>query len=75
MRILKIIDITIIIPYSLKKRYTNNNLPISTLNPLISSLSPSSKSKGARFVSIRDKIIQNLIQIIKISVEILIPLE
>ena len=46
-----------IIPYSPKKRSTNPTLPISILNPLISSLSPSAKSKGARFVS--DKIKRN----------------
>ena len=46
-----------IIPYSPKKRSTNPTLPISILNPLISSLSPSAKSKGARFVS--DKINKN----------------
>jgi hypothetical protein len=51
-------DITIIIPYSLKKRKINNRLLISILNPLISSLSPSSRSKGARFVSIRENRIQ-----------------
>ena len=46
-----------IIPYSPKKRSTNPTLPISMLNPLISSLSPSAKSKGARLVS--DKINKN----------------
>jgi len=50
------IAITITIPYSLKNKYTNISLPISTLNPLINSLSPSSKSKGARFLSIKDKV-------------------
>jgi hypothetical protein len=48
-------DNTIIIPYSLKNKKTNDNLPISILNPLINSLSPSNKSNGARFVSIKDK--------------------
>lgn len=48
---------TKIIPYSPKKRSTNPTLPISMLNPLISSLSPSAKSKGARLVS--DKIKRN----------------
>lgn len=48
---------TKIIPYSPKKRRTNPTLPISILNPLISSLSPSAKSKGARLVS--DKINTN----------------
>lgn len=52
-----------IIPYSPKKRRTNPTLPISILNPLISSLSPSAKSKGARLVS--DKINRN--QIIKLK--------
>ena len=47
-------DRTIIIPYSLKNRKTNDSLPISILNPLISSLSPSNKSKGARLVSIKE---------------------
>lgn len=50
--------ITINIPYSLKNRYTNISLPISMLNPLISSLSPSNRSNGARFVSIRARISQ-----------------
>jgi len=49
-------DINKIIPYSLRNRYTNINLPISILNPLINSLSPSNKSKGARFPSIKMKI-------------------
>jgi len=48
---------TKIIPYSPKKRSTKPTLPISILNPLISSLSPSAKSKGARLVS--DKINKN----------------
>lgn len=48
---------TKIVPYSPKKRSTNPTLPISMLNPLISSLSPSAKSKGARLVS--DKINKN----------------
>lgn len=47
-------DIIIIMPYSLKNKNTNINLPISTLKPLISSLSPSNRSKGARFVSIKE---------------------
>jgi hypothetical protein len=41
----------IIIEYSLKKYKTNPDLPYSILNPEINSLSPSEKSKGARFVS------------------------
>jgi hypothetical protein len=45
-----------IIPYSPKKRSTKPTLPISMLNPLISSLSPSAKSNGARFVSDKIKI-------------------
>ena len=44
-------------PYSPKNKRTNPTLPISILNPLISSLSPSAKSKGARLVS--DKINKN----------------
>ena len=52
-----------IIPYSPKKRSTNPTLPISILNPLISSLSPSAKSKGARLVS--DKINKNHIKKLK----------
>lgn len=40
-------------PYSLRKRKTKSTLPSSMLNPLISSLSPSSRSKGARFLSIK----------------------
>lgn len=48
----------IIIPYSLKNKNTKGSLPNSMLNPLISSLSPSRRSKGARLVSIRDKINQ-----------------
>jgi hypothetical protein len=44
-----------IIPYSLKNKNTNVRLLISILNPLISSLSPSNKSKGARFVSMRER--------------------
>lgn len=42
------------IPYSLRKRRMNTELPISTLNPLISSLSPSRRSKGARLLSISE---------------------
>lgn len=40
-----------IIPYSPRNKKTNPELPNSMLNPLINSLSPSAKSKGARFVS------------------------
>jgi len=39
------------IPYSLRKIKINRLLPNSTLNPEISSLSPSLKSKGARLTS------------------------
>lgn len=42
-----------IMPYSDKNKKTKNKLLTSTLNPLTSSLSPSSKSKGVRLVSIR----------------------
>jgi len=48
------IIITRIIPYSLRNKKTKDKLPNSILNPLISSLSPSKRSKGARFVSIKD---------------------
>lgn len=40
-----------IIPYSPKNKKTKPDLPNSILNPLINSLSPSAKSKGARLVS------------------------
>lgn len=53
---------TIIIPYSLRNRNTKVRLLISILNPLINSLSPSSKSKGARFVSMRERINQRINQ-------------
>jgi hypothetical protein len=39
-------------PYSLRKSNTNPILLYSTLKPLTSSLSPSAKSKGARFSSL-----------------------
>lgn len=39
------------IPYSPTKTKAKSTLPSSRLNPLISSLSPSAKSKGARLVS------------------------
>ncbi len=62
-----------IIPYSPKNNKTNPILLISILNPLISSLSPSAKSKGARLVS--DKINKNQIKKLKkqknLKVEIL----
>lgn len=45
-----------IIPYSLKKIKINPNLPNSKLKPLINSLSPSAKSKGARFISATQQI-------------------
>jgi len=54
-------------PYSLKNKNTNNKLLISILNPLISSLSPSNKSKGARFLSNKHTILHNLHQIQNIS--------
>jgi len=56
-----------IIPYSLKNKNTKVNLLISILNPLINSLSPSHKSKGARFVSIRERTNHNNNQITIIS--------
>jgi hypothetical protein len=59
--------ITKIIPYSLKNKKININLPISILNPLINSLSPSSKSKGARLVSIKDTKTHKISQIKFIS--------
>jgi len=43
-------------PYSARNKSTNLPLPYSTLNPLTSSLSPSAKSKGARFVSANKQI-------------------
>lgn len=42
---------TRIAAYSPRNRRANNDLENSTLKPLTSSLSPSAKSKGARFVS------------------------
>lgn len=48
-------------PYSLKNSKMKFKLPISMLKPLINSLSPSTKSKGARFTSIRDKSSHNTI--------------
>lgn len=42
-------------PYSLRKSNTNPILLYSTLKPLTSSLSPSAKSKGARFSSLRTR--------------------
>jgi len=53
---------TTIIPYSLKNKNTKVKLLISILNPLINSLSPSNKSKGARFVSMRERINQRINQ-------------
>jgi hypothetical protein len=53
---------TIIIPYSLRNKNTKVKLLISILNPLINSLSPSRRSKGARFVSIRERINQRINQ-------------
>lgn len=38
-------------PYSPRNNKANKDEPYSTLNPLTNSLSPSAKSKGARFVS------------------------
>lgn len=49
-----------IIPYSPKNKKTKPELPNSILKPLISSLSPSAKSKGARLVSETIKINQNI---------------
>jgi hypothetical protein len=49
--LLKSIEKKIIIPYSAKNKKTNKEEPNSRLNPEISSLSPSLKSKGARLVS------------------------
>ena len=53
---LVIIDRKIIIPYSPKNNNANFHLPYSVLKPLTSSDSPSAKSKGARFVSIKQLI-------------------
>ena len=58
---------TIIIPYSLRNRNTKVKLLISILNPLINSLSPSNKSNGARFVSMRERINQRINQTAIIS--------
>ena len=52
------IDIKIIVPYSAKNKRANFNLPYSVLNPLTNSDSPSDKSNGARFVSIKQVKIQ-----------------
>jgi len=53
------------IPYSLKNTSTNTTLLISILNPLMSSLSPSRRSNGARFLSIKHKIIHMNAQVIE----------
>lgn len=55
-------DKTSIIPYSLKNKKTNTKLPISILNPLINSLSPSKRSNGARLVSIKLRTSQTPLQ-------------
>jgi hypothetical protein len=47
------------IPYSLRKIKINNLLPNSTLNPEMSSLSPSLKSNGARLTSATTEINQS----------------
>lgn len=52
-------DMNNIIPYSPKNRKVNPIEEYSTLNPLINSLSPSLKSKGVRFLSIKIQINQN----------------
>jgi hypothetical protein len=57
----------IIIPYSLKNKKINVVLLISILNPLISSLSPSRRSNGARLVSIKIISIQQMSQVRSIS--------
>jgi len=64
---LVIIAITASIPYSLKNNKTKIDLPISKLKPLISSLSPSKRSKGARFLSIKEIISHVQAQRIKTS--------
>jgi hypothetical protein len=46
------------IPYSLRKIRINRLLPNSTLNPEMSSLSPSLKSNGARLTSATTEINQ-----------------
>jgi len=43
------------------------SLPISILKPLINSLSPSKRSKGARFLSIKEMIIHKINQNVIIS--------
>ena len=50
--------IRIILAYSAIKIRANPNLPYSTLKPDTSSDSPSAKSKGVRFVSATQEIIQ-----------------
>lgn len=47
-------------PYSARNKRTNLPLPYSTLKPLTNSLSPSAKSKGARFVSATRQINQGM---------------
>jgi len=74
---LKIITIAAIIPYSLKNKRTKRELPISTLKPLMSSLSPSKRSKGARFLSTKDIRSHRKIHISRISIfkKILLAIE
>jgi len=55
-------------PYSLKNRSTNTELPISTLKPLINSLSPSKRSNGARLLSIKEIVNHNVLQMKNTSI-------
>lgn len=57
------------IPYSLRNRNTKVSLPNSRLNPLISSLSPSRRSNGARLVSINESNIHIMIHNILNSIK------
>lgn len=57
-----------IVPYSLKKIKTNLVEEYSTLNPLMSSLSPSTKSNGARLHS-QTHLIHQRIKINKFKVK------
>ena len=48
------------LPYSVKYKKANFRAPYSILNPETNSLSPSAKSNGARFVSARHVINQQI---------------
>lgn len=59
----------IITPYSLKKSNTKATLEYSILKPLTSSLSPSEKSKGARFNSAKSINKKGIIKKIKLKLK------